>query len=335
MYAEAVKQSVELLIFPHLMIDGLRIDPKDVGDPERFRVLKEIISLTHKEECAILVGGVFAKLEGILLEVYDSGMFIRKNEMERVITRKTIDKSNILIDNRVFEKGYFLDFFEYKEKRFIVLLSDDIFHNFNIILSSEQNPNYIVCLDSSQHNGNDRIKHLKKLAKFANCPVFYLNSANYFSDDLQFNGDIVLINEDFEVVLETFYKEDRLIVFDINNEDGTEILMKNPPKDRITWIKKGDGYFRSPMQNINVLKKRYEDDDWVINCADYCPEELRKIKKNIKRHRFVKFSDDGEDYQELDGIIEANVGDFYRENFFERLLKDDRKILREIVLRNI
>jgi predicted amidohydrolase len=332
-YEKAVKESVELLIFPHLMINGLQIDLNNLEYKRYYELLDNIIDLTHSKNCAILIGGIYIKENEFKEEIYDSVFFIKKSVLERVISRKTINKNNILEDNRIFEKGIFLDAFEYEKKRFNVLISDDIFHNFNVLLSSEQKPNYIICVDSSMRNDNVKTKHLIKLAKFADCPVFYLNSANYFDDNLQFNGDIILINEDFKVMLNTFYATDRLIIFDIDNEDGTEILLKDKKKDKIIWVKKNNNVILE--QNLNVIKKHWSEGNGIaIDCAQYPVEDLIKIKKEIKNCKLVKFSDNMNQYKELIDVAEINICDFYNELFFNKLSKNDKEILKTIILQN-
>jgi predicted amidohydrolase len=329
-YNEALRKSVELLVFPHLAVNGLRIDLENLEESKYLKALDDLISLTYGEKCAVLIGGIYIKDSEFGREIYDSALFIEKDKLERIISRKTIDKNNILVDNRVFDKGIFLDAFEYEKKRFNVLLSDDIFSNFNIILSSEQKPDYIICLDSSIYENDFKIKHLTKMAKCANCPVFYMNSANYFTNNLQFDGDIILINEDFKTVLNTFYTNDKLVIFDIDNEDGTEILLKEETNDKIVWIRKNENVFLK--QNINILKKNCEWEIMYINCEQYNISELKKIKKEIKNCKLIKFSDNTTDYTGLRGIKRINLSDFYNADFFNSLGKKDKNILKEIAI---
>jgi predicted amidohydrolase len=329
-YGEALRKSVELLIFPHLAVNGLQIDSKNLEEDRYFGLLDDLISLTHGKKCAMLVGGIYIKDGEFKREIYDSVLFMEKDKLERIISRKTIDKNNVLADNRVFDRGIFLDAFEYGKKRFNVLLSDDIFSNFNIILSSEQKPDYIICLDSSIYENDFKIKHLTKMAKCANCPVFYMNSANCFTDDLHFNGDIILINEDFKTVLNTFYTNDRLVIFDIDNEDGTEILLKEEVNDKIVWVKKNKD--ASLRQNINILRKNCEWKKMTVNCEQYDIPELKKIKKEIKNCKLIKFSDNTADYTGLNGIKMINLFDFYNVDFFNSLGEGEKNILKEITI---
>jgi hypothetical protein len=217
-----------------------------------------------------------------------------------------------------------LDAFEYRKKRFNVLLSDDIFSNFNLILSGEQKPDYIICLDSSTLNDNFKIKHLVKLSKFADCPVFYLNSACRFSDDLQFNGDYAIINEDFELISHNFYREDELIIFDIDNEDGSEVLLSGGEDNKKPVFVRG--------KNIGVIKKAFGDAGLTLDCGDYDGEELKIFQREIKNCVFVKFSDNPREYAGLKNVKNIHLGDFYNENFYNAQSEENKQILKKIAL---
>ncbi|MDR0572397.1 MAG: hypothetical protein LBG48_06115 [Rickettsiales bacterium] len=331
-YKTALEQSVELLIFPHLAITGLKISLDDIENEnyieEYCAILDEIIDLTYREKCAILIGGIFIRDEedNCIREFYDSAFFLKDSVLEKVISRKTIDKRNPLSDNRVFDKSIFLDAFEYNKKKFNLLISDDLYSNFNILLSSEQKPNYVICLDSSIIDNNLKEKRLVKLSKFANCPVFYLNSASRFSNDIVFNGDIILINEDFKTVLNIFYIEDRLIIFDIDNEDGSEVLLKKSfDGEKVVWIGK---------QNLNVIKEGLKNDKPIFNCNDYCIAELKKIQKTVKNCKLVRFFDDGKDYSKINGIISVNVGEVCEDILHSSSVSaEDKKTLMDIIIK--
>jgi predicted amidohydrolase len=333
-YKTALEHSVELLIFPHLAINGLEISLDDVENDDYLEkyceILDKIIDLTSEGKCAVLAGGIFVKGDddNCVKEYYDSAFFIKNSVLERVISRKTIDKRNPLNDNRVFNKSIFLDAFEYGNKRFNLLISDDLYSNFNILLSGEQKPNYIICLDSSIFDGDFKKKRLIKLSKFANCPVFYLNSANRFNSDIVFNGDVILINEDFRITLDIFYTEDRLIIFDIDNEDGTEILLKKDFNSKeAVWAGK---------QNLNVIRESSKGARPIFNCNNYSITELKKIQKTIKNCKLVRFFDDGKDYSGIKGITDVEMGEACKNILCNDLTSNkDKRTLMDIIIRAI
>ncbi|MDR3079283.1 MAG: hypothetical protein LBU15_04600 [Rickettsiales bacterium] len=275
LYGEALEKKLEIVIFPRLATSGFfdGTSPVDESYLEKIEEYTEkVISLTEGRGTKILLGTPLQQLtrgeEGEIsrTELKDSALFIDGGHLDTEIFRKEIDRDNPLDDYRYFDRHRFLKHFSYRNKKFLVLLADDIYSNFNLLLAKDSEPDYVLCLDSSATRSREaREKHLLKLAKFANSPLFYLNSASY-SGGLLFRGEVVLIDEDFRVVFEDFYRGDELVPFEIDCEDGTEL-----------FIRETGGGRGNPF---HVLEKYFGPGRVVLDVDLFSDLELEEMGKN-------------------------------------------------------
>jgi predicted amidohydrolase len=83
---EALKKSVELLIFPRLAINGVGVAAEDLENKNYidnyYKILDNVVDLTCGKMPAILLGGVFIKEDkNYKEEIYDAAFFIQKNSI--------------------------------------------------------------------------------------------------------------------------------------------------------------------------------------------------------------------------------------------------------------
>lgn len=223
LYKEAIYAKVDIVVFPRLAITGLSINNKFFDKnfiDEYIKLLENLANETVGETTKILIGGI-CKEE----ETHDSVFFLDDGFVDNILSRKEISKDNIFADYKFFDKSLVLGQINYNKKKISTLISDDIYYNFNVLLVSDNKPDYIFCFDTSFEELEKRKKHLIKLAKFANAPVFYINNATMYQNKC-FRGEMILINEDFEVKYEDIYKKDELFIFDIDCDDGTELFIE-------------------------------------------------------------------------------------------------------------
>lgn len=282
---------LDILVFPRLSITGLNVDNSFANEKfvsEYVDYMKKLIDLTIGEKTKILIGGPCA--EDTFL---DSVFFIDDGYVDTVLSRKEIDKDNMFCDYKYFDKSLTLNQFTYNKKKFAVLISDDIYSNFNIFLVNDNKPDYIFCFDTSIKNVEDRKKQLIKIAKFADCPVFYINNATIYNN-YYFKGELILINEDFDIKHYDLYRDDEVFTFDIDCEDGTELFINN----------KADCNF-----DISYLLKK---EKCLIDIENIVEEDLKYIKdfkildegiisKYIDIHLFSQLSKESKD--EIKSII--------------------------------
>lgn len=275
-YKDALEKDLDIIIFPRLSLSGLCINNNFLNKnfiDENVKYYEKILDLTMGEKTKILMGGLYYEEEyqennnfyKNLLK--DSVLFIDNGYIDTISSRKTIDKLNILEDYKYFDKDNILKQVIYNKKKFAILISDDIFSNFNVFLTSDNKPHYIICFDTSNRNIEFKEKHLLKLAKFANSPVFYINTANLYNE-VCFKGEMILINEDFEIVYSDIYKQDEIFEFEIDCEDGTELFIKNKDK-----IKKN--------YDVSYLLKQSKS---IVNIDNFNNDDVQ----NILQHKSLK-----------------------------------------------
>lgn len=317
LYNKAVDSELEIVIFPRLAISGFSVNDKFLDDKfldEITTYLEKIIELTEDKKTKILIGSIYYEKDyqenntTFKKILKDSAIFIDNGYLDNVIFRKEIDKLNILNDYRYFDKNSFLKYFDYNKKKFAVLLSDDIFSNFNVFLTSDNKPDYVICLDSSVRDIVFRKKHLVKLAKFVNAPVFYINNASNFNGYL-FKGEMILINEDFEIVYSDIYKGDDVFEFEIDCEDGTELFIKNKK------IENKSIYY--------LLKKIFGKNKIVVNYDNFTKTDIKDIEKSTKNFKLLSF-----EKKNVEGVKNIDMGDYVDLELYEKLDDSVKDILK-------
>jgi predicted amidohydrolase len=319
LYGKALESKLEMVIFPRLSTSGFPINNNfnDDGYTEKLmEYLEKIISLTDGKETRMLLGSPLKETIGgedgkiIGTELRDAALFINDGRVDTEIFRKEIDRANATEDYRYFDRHRFLKYFSHGNKKFMVLLSDDIYSNFNLFLVKDSEPNYVICLDSNTlRSPETRQKHLIKLAKFANSPVFYLNSASYHGGML-FRGEVILINEDFRVIFEDLYEDDKILPLEIDCEDGTEIFLRTPHRNT------------SPLY---IMEKYFNSDKITIDVNKLLDSELEHMKKT--NCRMVTFDKTIKYTAEF-----LDIADYINPKLFDRLTNGEQQIIRDKIV---
>ena len=318
LYKEAVNRNIEIVIFPRLAITGFFLD--DILYNNEFikkieKYLEKIITATVSEKTKILLGSPFLENDTFGNEndyieykkLKDSVLFIDNGYIDSAIYRKEISKNNKLEDYKYFDKNSFLKYFFYNKKKFSVLLSDDIYNNFNIILINDNKPDYIICLDSSD-NTKEIEKHLIKLSKFSKSPVIYMNNTTYH-EGMLFDGKIIMINENYELIINDNYKNDCLFEFEIDCDDGSELFV-----DKTYYKNNNDIYY--------VLKKYFQRSKITLDIDKY------QNLLNNKNYNFIKFSDSN---SKCNCKI-VNLEDYINIELYNKLNKKEKNIIKNKII---
>ena len=331
LYNTAENSNIDLLIFPKLAITGFAIDETYLTNEyiENYdnELIENIVEMTVKKHCKILIGDIYSReIESetdikYKKELLDSAFFIDNGTVNTVLTHKFFSKNNPLNEIKYFDRSSFISNFKFEKKQFTVLLGDDIYHNINIILTSDQKPNYVICLDSSNVDIKQKQQQLIKIAKFSNCPVLYLNSATYINRDLFFSGEIILINEEFKLEYFDMYRDNEIFEFFLDYEDGSELFIQN--KNQLTHN----------LNNVFILKKEFENKNLNIICEFYTQNQLDNIKTNIDNVKFYKFDDDNNNYQNITVDL-IKIEDYINKDFYLKLNKQQQKQLKELIIWN-
>ncbi|MDR2077724.1 MAG: hypothetical protein LBP39_02020 [Rickettsiales bacterium] len=320
LYLEAVDKNLEFIIFPRLSLSGFSVDGNFSDNDYIKKVIhyfEKIVKLTENKKLKILIGSISYEEScdenGNIFSVTrrDSAFFIDCGYIDTEISRKEIDKNNATEDYRYFDREKFLEYFSYGKKKFSVLLSDDIYSNFNIFLLKDSRPNYIICLDSSLKPTEFIKKHIIKLAKLVNCPVFYTNSASYI-DGLLFRGNIILVDEDFEVKKDDVYGKDEIIIFEIDCEDGTELLL----------AEEGN---RGEYNKFCIMEKYFGCKNVVIDLGkfpDFSPNEIKNFN-----YDFITF-----DKTNVPGVRYIDLKEYINPKLFSKLSADGQNFIKSKIV---
>ncbi|MDR1499291.1 MAG: hypothetical protein LBS34_03315 [Rickettsiales bacterium] len=321
LYGKATKNELEMVIFPRLSVSGLQFDDNFLNDSflkDTLKYFEKILDLTENEKTKILIGSLYYEKDyrennnifGKILK--DSAFFIDNGYMDSIIFRKEIAKSNVLNDYKYFDKNNVLQYFTHNKKKFAVLLSDDIFFDFNIFLIMDNKPDYIICLDSSMRDTDFKEKYLLKMAKFVNSPLFYINNATNLNGNL-FDGRMILINEDFDIIYNSIYERDEIFEFEIDCEDGSELLIRSKSKEN------KNPYF--------LLKKKFGNNKIVVNIDKYSSEEIELIKNIDSSCKFITFQD-----KDIKGVEAIDVGKYINIELFKKLCEEEKEHIRDSIL---
>lgn len=277
-YENAIKNKADIIIFPRLALNGLNnelLNSKEYIDKIND-VFAEIIDLTKDKTTRILIGNIYYENEkiedGIRIPAVlnDSAILIDNNCIEEIIKRKNITKNNILDDYKYFDKTLYLQNFDIENKNFSCLIADDIYENNNIFLLKDRKIDNLICLDSSVKHNSDILQRMELIAKFLNCNIIYINSATYYNN-YYFDGSIILIDKAKNTTLNTNYKSDRIIYFEIENnkikcEEKSDLFGNFSILNKVQEIENKKLLINDKYANNDILNKL---NNYEIDKIDY------------------------------------------------------------------
>lgn len=302
-YEEAVKNKVDLVIFPRLALSGLNnelLSSKEYLDKIND-IFSEVIDLTKDKTTKILIGNIYYESEKvednirISSSLSDSVILIDNNYIEEIINRKTITKNNIFNDYKYFNNALFLQNFDIDNKNFSCFICDDIYDNNNVFLLKDRHIDNLICFDSSIKHNSDIIKRIELISKFLNCNIIYINSATYFNN-YYFDGSVILIDRNKNIILNTNYKNDRLIYFEIENNkikcrEISEIYQHFSILNKIQEIEDKTLLINDKYANNNFLNKLHNYEIDKINYSNYFEkfEDLSNEEQIILKKLIIKY----------------------------------------------
>lgn len=306
-YLEAVEKKTEIVIFPRLALTGfcgdLLLDKNFIN--KSIEYLQKIVELTEDKTTNIVIGGLYFKdnyeKDGIKYAscLNDSVFFISDGYLEDILNRKDLAKNNIFDDYKYFDKALYLDSFQYSNLNFCSLILDDIYDDNNIFLIKDKNPDFLICLDSSITK--NKLQRIELISKFLKCAVIYINNSNYYDNNF-FNGDIILIDKNKNVIYNYNYQKDELLFFGSNSQNDI---------------------FVQDLNNIFIQNNNYK----ILNQLSSI--ENKKILINTNKIRNVDFISKLTNVE----IQTINFNEYFK--FFDYLNKEEEKIIKNAVVNNL
>ena len=206
----AQESNAEILITPELSICGY--------PPEDLLLNKDFI-----DECndsLIKVAQEFPELRIIIGHprshkglLFNSASILYKGKIEKTYDKQVLPNYGVFDEKRYFQAGNKSLVFTHKDKKFALLICEDIWAKG----PAEKLPkvDYIICVNASPYEVNKyeaRIKELKKRAPLKNCTLIYLNLVGG-QDDLLFDGGSFIYNKRNGLIdqLEQFESKNKVI----------------------------------------------------------------------------------------------------------------------------
>ncbi len=231
---DAVHQSrakgADLVIFPELAVSGY--PPRDFLEFDDFiekcTQAVEIIAAECRGIAAVL-GAPVKNESGLGKRLYNAAWFLNNGRVES-ITRKTLLPTYDVFDEyRYFEPNREFSTVEYKGKKLAVTICEDLWGLVDNPIYAvnpmdklvNENPDMIINIAASPYDHQQIEKRRKVLQTNAtryDLPVVYVNHVGA-QTELIFDGGSCVINKKGETVKKLPHFEEKLDVFDFDNED--------------------------------------------------------------------------------------------------------------------
>ena len=220
-YEEFSCKGCDLLIFSELAICGYPIDDllqKSYFIDEVQLFLDKIVNLTIDKECAILIGAPLC-IDDIL---YNSAIYIKNGKVQERFLKNNLPNYKLFDEKRYFSSFDEIGFFDLNNKRFSVLICEDVWNLSNLNKVKKNNSDALIIINASPFAPNKDIHRIDACSRFAlglKCPIFYVNQVGAI-DSFVFDGSSFTMNEDAEVVVElpSFSEDVKMVsVQDVNS----------------------------------------------------------------------------------------------------------------------
>ncbi|PID58731.1 MAG: NAD+ synthase [Ignavibacteriae bacterium] len=231
-YYKAVKENLDLVIFPELALCGY--SPQDLIEKDEFRA--EVIDTAEEiakstKEVGLIFGSITEDNDNIGTNVYNSAILCFDGKIQFVQNKTLIPNYDVFDEVRYFESAKNVDVFEFKDEKLGISICEDIWNDADYWKHRLYETDPVQCLldkgatllinisASPYHFGRRKIREemLSILTKTNSIPLAYVSCIGAQTDlvfdgasmCLDTNGNLVLFGEKF--------KEDFLI-FDTQKE---------------------------------------------------------------------------------------------------------------------
>jgi NAD+ synthase len=200
---DAEKENCDLVIFCEMAITGYPCE--DLWQKKYFleSVNKKISQLAHKTksyECAILLGA--PSIDDKKQSIKNSAVLIEKDEIKKIISKKSIPNYGIFDEKRYFEAAPTLSLIEFRGITLSVLICEDIWDLKNLYLLQERDFDCIIAINSSPYSKDKcyaRLSLAQKYCTTLNTPFVYINQVGG-QDSIVFDGSSFALNSKGEIV---------------------------------------------------------------------------------------------------------------------------------------
>ena len=231
-YLEAAKNHCDLAVFSEMAICGYPCEDLWLNASfieECKNNIIELIKLSTKHKCAILLGSPLVVSERKKNVLRNSALLIENGEIKNVIYKKSLPNYGVFDENRYFTPSPNLSIVEFKGFELAILICEDLWDERNLFLLKEQIINAVIIINASPFESNKHQKRLDLAKKYYENlvkPIIYLNQVGG-QDSLVFDGASFIFNNNENILQLANFDEDYAQIT-INND--LSININNHPK---------------------------------------------------------------------------------------------------------
>ena len=256
-YYMAVRDNSDIIVYPELTITGYPC--MDILENKNF-IYDNIKALDefrkHVGRTAAVIGFVdINKKKG--KKLFNSVAFIENKKIKKIFYKNLLPTYEVFNEKRYFEEGKSYSIFNFKGKKILITICEDIWSNTELLpdinlyktnIIKKFNPQIIINISASPYyygKQNLRKKILKKISHQKNTTIVYVN---YFGgqDSLVFDGSSMIINKDKIYQVEPFTEKIETIDIENFNSQEFEENISSIERAIITAIK--DYFFKQGFE---------------------------------------------------------------------------------------
>lgn len=206
-WKESAENMADIVIFPELTISGY--NPQDLVMRSSFIleseiVLRDILEESKNIATAIVIGGIIKEKNAI----YNSAFFIHNGKILHRHDKLFLPNYGVFDEKRLFTKGSVLESLEFKGKKIVLLICEDIWCENHIVSDVD----YIIAINASPYEVDKPVKRIKllreKAQKYA-AQVFYVNMVG-FQDSIIYDGGSLIVSKYGEVLHQSAFFHEAL-----------------------------------------------------------------------------------------------------------------------------
>ena len=250
---KAIESKADLVLFPELALTGY--PPMDLLEFEDFisRCEKQMeVIASHCNAIAAIVGAPSRNRSGKGKPLFNSAWFLNNGKVEYIANKSLLPNYDVFDEYRYFEPSTNFGYVDYKGKRLVLTVCEDIWNTSEIPMYSfspldevaQIDPDLIINISASPFNYNQsmlRREVLRSNALKYNKPIVYVNHVGA-QTELIFDGNSMVcdsfgnirvqldyFNEDFRIVdiTESYYTKkanDTTGMCELRDESTTQLM---------------------------------------------------------------------------------------------------------------
>lgn len=213
---ESIDDSVELVIFPELSLNGYYLQDSVFDDAWRVDELQQLSNISKKVD--IVVGGAIRERKSF----YNSSLYFSKGELIHNHKKLHLPNYGLFEEARFFKHGDQIESFNTKFGKTISLVCEDIWRGSTLSEIEQISPDFITVISNSPARGFkdgkveiiDKWKALLKTASIiADSKVIFVNRVG-FEDGLGFWGGSMIFDRGGEELLQLPLYDEKIEIFE-------------------------------------------------------------------------------------------------------------------------